>query len=281
MVKKIGAHVSTAGGLDNGIKQALAIGANCLQIFSSPPQQWVGARHTPEAKSEFLRAARVQNLLPVFIHGTYLINFATENPFNLQKSISALVSDLQFAGDIGSAGVVFHFGSHPEGWTGKRKQLVPVFREIISNSSGQAKIIIENSAGSGSKIGAKLEELAQIREDIRSDKIVFCLDTAHAFASGYDLRTAASVEKFVLNVDKVIGWDSVAVIHVNDSRIPLGGGSDRHENIGQGHIGLDGFRALVNHSLLANIPCVLEVPGFDGKGPDAENIRIIKSLAVV
>ncbi len=275
---RIGAHVSASGGLNNAIVNAQKIGANCLQIFSSAPQQWQGSRRTEAEKFMFREAVRSANLLPVFIHGSYLMNFASDNPQTLQKSIDCLIADLQFAGDTGAQGVIFHFGSHVSGWTGKKKKLIPILQMILAMTPKDTQIVIENAAGSGKKIGSKLEELALMRDDMNSRRIKFCLDSAHAFASGFDLSNEKGVDTLVTQVQNILGWEEVVAVHLNDSKAALGSGVDRHENIGAGEIGARGLKAFVTHQLVRDKPLILEVPGFTDMGPDSENIDLVKKF---
>lgn len=275
---RIGAHVSTAGGLNNAITNAKNIGANCMQIFSSAPQQWLGLNRAPEEKSTFKKSVEEADLLPVFIHGTYLMNFASDNSEIVEKSINCLSADLIFASEIGAMGVIFHFGSHASGWSGKRKELIKVFQKIIDITPSESLIVIENAAGSGVKIGSKLEELAMMRDDINSTRIKFCIDSAHAFAAGYDLSNIVGVNNYITQVQKILDWDNVAAIHLNDSKVPLGKGADRHENIGEGCIGSLGLNEFVTNRLIRQLPFFLEVPGFENKGPDAENITRVRAF---
>lgn len=277
-MQRVGAHVSTAGGLRNAIVNAQKIGANCLQIFSSAPQQWQGSSRTPEEKAAFKKSVMDVDISPIFVHGTYLMNFASDNQEILTKSISCLTGDLRFVHDIGATGVIFHFGSHTDGWVGKRESLIKIFRKILEDTPEDTQIIIENAAGSGTKIGTKLTELALIRDDLNSPRISFCLDSAHAFAGGYDLRTSENVVTYVKEVDKVLGWDLVAAIHLNDSKVEFGKNADRHENIGEGYIGKVGLKSFVTQLMNMNKPFILEVPGFAGTGPDAENIKRVKEF---
>jgi deoxyribonuclease IV len=276
---KIGAHCTTAGGLISAVKKAQQIGAECMQIFSSAPQQWSGPVHTQEKIEEFVKATTLHNLYPVFIHGTYLMNLASENQDLVQKSKNCLTSDLKFASSIKATGVIFHFGSRPGGWEKCGGSVVPIIREILDGTPKETKFIIENSAGSGNTIGSTLEELTMIQKDVRDDRLAFCIDTAHAFAAGYDIRTKEAVEQFVNLIDTTIGWSSVVVVHANDSKAEIGDKKDRHEDIGKGFIGISGFRALIRHPKLKNLPFILETPGGENReGPNKENIDLLRSL---
>lgn len=277
MKRRIGAHVTTAGGLGTAIEKAKNIGANCIQIFSSPPQQWRPPSHSAKARQLFKTTCEELDITPVYVHGTYLINLASDNPISVQQSIHSLIEDLIFCKDIGSPGVIFHMGSHSLGWSGtKRESLMTAFTTILAQTPPETAIIVENSAGGGTKIPKTPYELSQIQKDLNSNRIKFCLDTAHAFAAGYDLRTRSDVDTFVLDIEEKIGWKSVAAIHANDSKVVIGCGVDRHENIGKGFIGYEGFTFLLTHPLVEAVPIVLEVPGYDDDGPDKENIDSIK-----
>lgn len=278
-MRKIGAHVSVAGGLLNAPTRAVKIGANCMQIFSSPPQQWRASAYTEGEMREFRQTVAEKDLLPVFVHAVYLINLASDNPVIVRRSRNALILDMQFAEKIGAEGVIFHIGSHPLGWSGgKRGELINILESILRNTPENTWLIVENSAGGGTKLGVKLEELGQIRADIKNSRLRFCLDTAHAFEAGYDLRSKKTVELFVDEVERAIGWDGVVAIHANDSKTPLGSNKDRHENIGEGKIGFGGFRALLGQPKFSGKPFLIETPGFDEEGPDAKNIALLKKL---
>lgn len=273
---KIGAHLSTSGGLIKALDNAEAIGANALQIFSSAPLQWKASQHSSEEKALFKKEALKRDIQPVFIHGTYLVNLATDDNELQQKSVQSLIHDLTFASNIGAQGVIFHFGSHPTGWEGKKDTLTPLIHHVLKHTPGSTEFIIENAAGSGAKIGASLEELATMIKDINHPRVRICVDTAHAFASGYDLRTKQAVNTFVSAVQNSFGWEVVSAIHLNDSKVDFAKKADRHENIGKGYIGNVGLQAFVTHPKITDIPFILEVPGFHKNGPDKENIDRVK-----
>jgi apurinic endonuclease APN1 len=150
--------------------------------------------------------------------------------------------------------------------------------ERIIEHTAEASLILENAAGMGGAIGSKFAELGTIIREVGSDRVKVCLDTQHSFAAGHDVKTRPGLDKMLEEFDRDVGLDRLIAIHANDSKCPLGGGIDRHENIGDGHIGLDGFENLLTHPALAEIPFLLEVPGFDDQGPDKKNVEILKSL---
>ena len=148
----------------------------------------------------------------------------------------------------------------------------------MADTSNDAKLIIENSAGMGNHIGSKFSEIGMFIKELSDSRVKVCLDTQHSFAAGYDLRTKATVEAVMDEFDRDIGLDHLVAIHCNDSKPDLGGALDRHENIGEGFLGTDAFESILAHPAFKNVPFYLEVPGFEGKGPDAENINILKEL---
>jgi deoxyribonuclease-4 len=280
---KIGGHVSTAGGIHTGFERALAIGAECMQIFESAPQQWGTAKLTDEAVEQFHKTKAASGIDPVFIHGKYLMNLASADAKIFKTSSSTLRSSLNIAGRIGARGVIFHTGSH------MGMGLEAVFEQICSAATGvlaetppETLLIFENSAGQGGTIGSKFSELGEILRRIDNPRAKVCIDTCHAFAAGYDLSSAEGVAGVMAELEKEIGAANVAAIHLNDSKTELGAGRDLHENIGEGKIGRAGFEALLARPEIADLPLLLEVPGFKiggaGKGPDKPNIDLVKEI---
>lgn len=276
---KVGAHISIAGSLDQAIDRAAAIGAECIQIFGSAPQSWQNFIFPLSQVEEFLKKREKFGIGPVFLHSIYLINLASSNPFILGNSIGSLVQYLRFGKVIQAEGVIFHVGSHKgKGFEAVAPQIVEALRRILSETDGGGKLILENSAGAGGIIGGHFEELGVLIKTVGDRRLAVCLDTAHAFESGSDFRTEAGLKKMLAEFDREIGLERLAVIHANDSKTALGSNRDRHENIGEGKIGLEGFRHLLNHPSLHDLPFIIETPGFDQKGPDHDNLKILRSL---
>jgi len=280
---KIGAHVSTAGGIATAFERAAAIGAECVQIFESAPQRWGTARLDDGQVQEFRDRMAASGITPVFIHGKYLMNLASADAKIFKTSASTLRSSMLIAGRIGARGVIFHTGSHKGlGLEAVFDQICETAQKILAETPEDTLMIFENSAGQGGTIGSNFSDLGRILKTIGSKRAKICLDTCHAFAAGYDLSNAAGVAAAMEELDREVGIENVAAVHCNDSKTPLGAGRDLHENIGEGHIGRAGFEAMVAHPALADVPFLLEVPGFklDGaaKGPDKPNIDLMKEI---
>ena len=276
---KIGSHVSTAGGLDNAIPNGQEIGAETIQIFGSPPQGWRYKPHPQERIEAFKEKAQSASISPVFLHGVYLINLGTENEENLGKAIDSLVAHMTLVAQIEASGVIFHLGSHKgRGFDGVLSQVVSSMNIVLEKTPEESWLIIENAAGMGNHIGASFAEIGTVMGELSNDRVKCCLDTAHTFAAGYDITNRDGIEEAMSEFDKEIGFKNLVAVHANDSKIPLGGGVDRHENIGEGHMGREGFQVIMSHPAFRDVPFLLEVPGFEKTGPDRKNIDILHSI---
>jgi len=279
---KIGAHVSTAGGLSKAVARGREIGCESIQIFGSSPQSWA-FKPVPEAEvSAFSQGVAEAGLGPVFLHAIYLINLGTPNPENLKKGVQSLINYLRLAAEIGAAGVIFHPGSHQgAGYEGVFQQTVGAIQQVLETVPGGPDgpyLVLENMAGMGQHIGARFEELGRILRAVDNPRLKVCLDTQHSFAAGYDLSTIEGVAAMIAEFEQSIGAAKLAVVHANDSKGVCGCGVDRHANIGEGCIGEAGFEAIMAHPAFRDVPFLLEVPGFDGKGPDRQNVEILKHI---
>ena len=276
---KVGAHVRTAGGVDKAVDRAQEMGAETIQVFSGAPQAWRRKNYSKGEVDAFKARLKETGIGPVFIHGLYLMNFGTDNPELLKKSQEALIAEMNSASLIGARGVIFHLGSHKgAGYEARVGQVVDQCRQVLDATPDDAWLILENAAGQGGAIGSKFAELGRIAQESGSDRVKICLDTQHTFAAGYDVKTREGLDATMAEFDKEIGLDRLAAVHANDSKIELGGSRDRHENIGEGFIGRDGFENLLSHAAFADVPFLLEVPGFDDSGPDKANVDILKEL---
>jgi deoxyribonuclease-4 len=275
----IGAHISSAGGPHKLFAKAANIGGEAVQIFISAPQQWKAPVLTDEAVEAFL-AAKAESGLPVFFHGVYLMNFGSQDPAILEKSVTSLATYLRWADRLGAKGTIFHVGSHLGlGFEAVLPQMCRLLQQALDEAENESWLILENNAGVGNCCGRNFAELGAIIAGLDNDpRVKVCIDTCHAFAMGYDISTPAGCEAAMSEFEREIGLDRLVAVHANDSKTPLGGIRDRHENIGDGEIGYDGFKAVMSHPAFANIPFLLEVPGMDKKGPDAENVGRLKRI---
>lgn len=289
--RKLGAHVSAAGGIELALERAKMIGCNCVQVFSGSPRVWAKPpleKFNPEKISSKEKELVVS---PIFTHALYLVNLASEKPELVQKSIATLVYELSFDARVSGGGVIVHLGSHlGNGFDTVREQLVDRINTILEETPENSRLLIENAASRKGKIGGNLHEIKYLLEELESrgkwvskNRVGWCFDTCHGWASGYYLgETADNLPLIALSAYATMKeynlLDSLGCIHVNDSRDPFASGRDRHANLGDGLIPQADLRWFLTRSELATVPLLLEVPGIEGNGPDAENIRRLKAL---
>jgi deoxyribonuclease-4 len=273
----IGAHVSISGRIYEAVPRAQALGGECLQIFFGSPRQWRLISYPPDDLEEFRRRRQVAELDPLVAHTSYLINLASPDPGVYRRSVVSLVHTLQGMDALGGLAAITHIGN-PQGssWTEARARIAWALRAALRESA-RAMILLEGSAGGS--LGGTFEQLREILDATgERRRLGVCLDTAHLFAAGWDLRTPAGVDAMVRAVKRAIGLRRVRALHLNDSKAALGSHIDRHENIGEGEIGRAGFRAILAHPALKDLPGFIETPGFDQAGPDRKNMAILKRL---
>lgn len=274
----VGGHVSVAGGLENGIIKANSIGAHAIQIFGSSPRQWATRMPSKEVVEKFKQAKKDSDVEAVFLHAPYLVNLGTENKEHWQKSVEALIHHLQIAKMIEADGLIVHVGAVSKESTRVKALNLAVkgMKTVLDNVPGRTQLIMENSAGGPSKIGVTLDDLAIMFKKLKSKRIKICLDTAHALESGMiEKYTPTLIKKLFDEFDEKIGIDNLSVLHVNDSKSAFKSYYDRHENIGEGYIGIEGFENLAREKRIQEKPWILEVPGFEHHGPDKKNIQIL------
>ena len=275
---KIGTHVSAAGGVGKAIDRAVDIGAESIQIFASSPRSWAFKPLNEQDIAAFREKSEFHGVGPAFIHGSYLVNLGGP-PDLLRKSIHSLMSNMDAAGRLGARAVIFHLGSHKgRGTDAVFSQVVEALDVIVRGSPPDVWLTIENSAGAGGHIGSTFEEIGRIVDAVRSQRVRVCIDTQHCFAAGYDVRDERGVREVMSEFDRAIGRERLGAVHANDSKSALGSGVDRHENIGEGSIGIGGFEAIIAHPAFSDAPLLLEVPGRDRKGPDEENVNRLKDI---
>ncbi|MCH9039118.1 MAG: deoxyribonuclease IV [Chloroflexi bacterium] len=274
----LGAHVSTAGGISKAVERAQEIGAETIQIFASSPRAWAFKPLSEDHILAFREAAEKAGIRSTFIHALYLVNVGGA-PDLVEKSVAALGQNMHAAGQIGAEGVIFHSGSHKGvGFDAVLDQAADALTRVLADGPPDVQLIIENCAGMGAQIGASFAELGRLVKAIDHPRLKICLDTEHAFAAGYNIADPDGIEGAMAEFDKEIGLDRLVVVHANDAKVELASGLDRHENIGEGNIGLAGFETIMAHPAFQDLPFLLEVPGEDKKGPDKANLDRLKEI---
>lgn len=275
----LGCHVSAAGGLFHAIENAESLGATCIQFFGASPRQWFARMPLPDEVKKYKEYLEKSSVQAVYIHAAYLANLASPSNETYQKSIKNLSEHLAIATLIGAQGLIFHMGSGGKDTTRAQAiaQTISGMKQVLKNVPGSTQLIMENSAGGGQKLGNTAQELGEILHAVDSPRVKVCFDTAHAFEAGaitaYDTLT---IKKTFDEWDHHIGLSNIVAIHTNDSKTACNSHHDRHENLGEGHIGIDGFYALAAEKRLHHAAWILEVPGFDNNGPDQQNMALLK-----
>jgi len=262
VTKFIGAHVSAQGGVENAPKNAAAIGANAFALFTKNQRRWQAKPLDEATISAFKAACEQYGFLPeqILPHDSYLINLGNPNPEPLQKSRDAFIDEMLRVEALGLSMLNFHPGAHLKKLS-EADCLARIAESInlAHQATQHAVAVIENTAGQGSNLGHSFEQLAAIIEQVEDkQRIGVCLDTCHAFVAGYDLRTEQACEQTFAEFEQLVGFDYLRGMHINDSKIPLGGRVDRHHSLGQGEIGLQAFRYIMADSRFDGIPLILE-----------------------
>ncbi len=276
---QLGAHVSTSGGIHTAVDRIKAMDGDCVQIFTQSPRTWRPTNHDPANFERFKERRAEAGIGAVVCHALYLINLASPDDEVYGKSVAALENTVDVACAIDADGVVFHVGSHlGSGFEAGLERAVPALREALKRCSDRTWLLMENTAGAGGTIGRSIEELAALYDALDGhERLGICLDSCHLFASGYDVTSRAELDRVLRQVDERIGLNRLRALHANDSKAPLGSNRDRHDNIGAGLLGEE-LGVFLAHPKLQKLPAFLEVPGTDGHGPDAEQVRNLKEL---
>ncbi len=278
---RLGAHESIGGGLHKAFDRAQSVGCETLQIFVKSNRSWAVKPLTEEDIARFKAKAEETGIQPVVDHTSYLLNLGTPDDTLWKRSRDTLIIELERCEALGVPYLVLHPGSHVG--TGEEAGLARVAQalgEVHAATPGfRAQILLETTAGQGTNLGYRFEHLGWLLEHTPTgERMGVCLDTCHVFAAGYELRTpegyAATMEAF----DRIVGLERLLALHLNDSKGDLGSRKDRHEHIGKGHIGLEGFRHVLNDPRLANLPGLLETPKSDDLHEDRENLVVLRSL---
>ncbi len=289
---RLGAHMSIAGGLPRAVERAVAHRCEAFQVFTKNASQWRGRPLGTEEAREFRAKVRAARLGPVVAHASYLINLATTDAALRRQSMDAMGDELDRAEALGLLGVVLHpgcytVGSEAEGLTLIAEGLVELLR---ARRRGRTMVLLEQTAGQGTALGATFEQLASIIAKMDDHRRVgVCLDTCHLLASGYDICSAEGYASTFKQFGRIVGFERLKVFHLNDSKRPLGSRVDRHEHIGQGCVGLEPFRRIVNDRRFRGLPMLLETPKTEGRSPvviqvdplDERNLNILRGLRAV
>jgi deoxyribonuclease-4 len=276
---EIGAHVSSSGGIHTAVDRAVAIGADSLQLFTQSPRMWRPTNHDPATFDRFRERRAETGMGGVLCHALYLCNLAAPNDDVYEKSVAALSNTMEVAGAIGADAVVFHVGSHlGSGFEHGLERVLPAMEQVLTLTTDETWLLMENSAGAGGTIGRSIDELATIFQRLdRHPRLGICLDSCHLYVSGIDVTDPAALDACLDEVDVSIGLDRLRALHVNDSATALGSNRDRHANMGEGVLG-EQLGVFLGNPRLQGLPAVLETAGPDNHGPDANEVRKAKEI---
>jgi deoxyribonuclease IV len=271
-----GAHCS--GGIKKALDNAAGMNADAVQLFAQSPRAWRFPEHDPKDLQKF-REQREELGMPALVHSLYLVNLAAPDDEIYRKSVETMRSTMDAACAIEADGVVFHVGSHlGAGFEAGLERAVPALAQVLERCGERTWLLMENSAGAGGTIGRSIDELALLFDALgRHERFGICLDSCHLFVSGVDVTDASAYDTLLREVDERIGLDRLRALHANDAKAPLGSNLDRHENVGDGVMG-EGLGVFLAHPQVQGLPVVLEVPGADGHGPNADEIQKLRDL---
>jgi deoxyribonuclease-4 len=278
-VMLIGAHVSPAGGLPKAVERGIERGCRAIQIFNQSPRMWRPTKYTDEDFAAMREALDASEIDAVLIHAVYLLNCASDDAEIRTKSLASLTHSLRVGDAIGAAGVVLHPGSAKTGHVGEAiARAGKVIAEALKESES-CPLHLENTAGAGGTLGRSFHELAALFEAAGGNgRLGMCLDSCHLLASGFDVRTEEGLTAVLDECAGLVGIERLGSLHLNDSQTPLGSNRDRHANVGQGELGEDGCAVFLSEPRFEGLPCVLETPGPDRKGPTREEIALAMEL---
>ena len=277
---KCGVHVSIAGSIDQAVDRAREKNCDTFQIFTRNPRGWKLKKLIPDEATQFRDKLKASAIAPAVAHMPYLPNLSCPKKGLYKKSLRALIVELERCDVLGIPYLVAHLGSHlGKGRAIGLERLVEAIDTAFNASKGKTMLLLENTAGTRNSMGSSFEDIQEIIDRVKEkSRVAVCFDTCHAFGAGYDLRDAASVESTVAELKRTVGLESPKVVHANDSKGELGSGLDRHEHIGMGHIGEQGFRAILHNDVFRRLPLILETP-IDERATDVTNLRKLRELA--
>jgi deoxyribonuclease IV len=271
-----GAHCS--GGIKKALDKGKAMGAEAVQLFVQSPRTWRFPNHDRNDLRSF-RELRAEHDVPALVHGLYLVNLAAPDDEIYRKSVDTMRSTMDAACAIDADAVVFHVGSHlGAGFQAGLERAVPALEQVLERCNERTWLLMENSAGAGGTIGRSVDELAVLFDALgRHERLGICLDSCHLYVSGVDVTDEDTWDAVLREVDERIGLDRLRMLHANDAKAPLGSNRDRHDNIGDGLMG-EGIGVFLAHPSVQELPVILEVPGADGHGPNAEEIQKLRDI---
>ena len=277
---RFGFHISIAGGFSKVVERAEIRGCETIQFFSRNPRGWKYGPLNDEDVEQFRSSIKSSSLSPVVLHLPYLPNIASQKSKFYERSIDSIVTDLERGDQLGARYLIIHIGHRGES---SEEEAIEAVAQGLDRAFERVKnsvlLLLENTAGQGSEIGYTFEQIERIFRSVDENKRMgVCLDTAHTFESGHDLSNKDGIDRTIDLFDRTIGLKRLHLFHLNDSKTPLGSRRDRHWHIGEGHIGLEGFRYLVNHPRLKHLPGIMETPRNDTI-EDLRNMKVIRSLA--
>ncbi len=278
---RFGAHVSTAGGVSKAFQRAEDVGCDTMQIFTRNNNRWATKPLDPREIQRWHERWQQSPVRPVVSHASYLINLASSDDALWEKSIDAFVDELERAEALGLLGVVLHPGSPKEDGEAYGIERIARALDICHQRTAgfEALTLLETTAGTGKHLGYRFEQLTAMRAGASDpERIAVCFDTCHVFAAGYEIRTPEGYAQTMDAFDQTIGLDLLKCFHFNDSKFDLGSRKDRHEHIGKGFIGLDGFRHIINDPRFEHVPMILETPKSKDMHEDVENLAVLRSL---
>lgn len=277
---RFGVHVSIKDSLDSAIENAVEEKCDAFQIFTRNPRGWKFSELEQDEVKNFRDKLQQSGLHPVVTHMPYLPNLSCPDEEMHAKSVSSLLSEVDRCVELGIPYLVTHLGSHlGMGREIGLRRISNALNQATKHAKGDFQICLENMAGQNNSMGSKFEEVREIYDSVKQkERIAICLDTCHAYAAGYDLHVEKAVEKTFTKFDEIIGFENLKVLHLNDSENGLGSGLDRHEHIGMGYIGTSGFKAILHHKSLRELPGILETP-IDDRRENGKNLETVRRLA--
>jgi len=276
---QIGAHISSAGGIDKAIDRAVDLGADSVQVFTQSPRTWRPTNHDPASFERFREKRAEAGIEGVLCHALYLCNLASPDDALYEKSVLAIGNTMEVACGIGADGVVFHIGSHlGSGFEAGLERVLPALEVVLELCSDETWLLMESSAGAGGTIGRSVEELVTVYDRLGGHpRLGICLDSCHLWVSGVDVTDPSALDACLDEVDSTIGIDRLRALHVNDAAAPLGANRDRHANVLEGELG-EKLGVFLSNPRLQDLPAVLETAGPENRGPDAAEIQKTKDL---